>query len=259
MIRAALALVLVAVVLSAAPALAQDDGGSRFELEARLWAAAPGGEVLVIADELGTTIDLESDLGLGDDEAFEGRLTLRPSRRTKVYFAWTQLEFAGDEVLTRTIEFGGETFTLSTRIASLVDFDYGRAGFAWQFLASDDGRLRFGPLVEVKGFRGEASLAAPDVPLLPAVTEEFEAAVGAAGAALDFEPSERFQVFAEGSVVVGQDEGDATDLEAGLRFLATSRLAVLGGYRTFSVDAQEDDDVLDIDFDGAFAGVQLRF
>lgn len=252
---------LVALTLAPALASAQAESGPRFELEARAWAAAPSGEVQAISQSVGTIIDLDADLGLEDDEAIEGRLTLRPSARTKVYFAWQRLEFAGDEVLTRTIEFAGQEFTLSTRIVSLLDLDYGRAGFAWQFLGSGDGRLRFGPLVEVKAFRGEASLAAPDVLqlLLLEATEEFEAAVGAAGAALDLEPSERLHLFAEATVVVAADEGDATDVEAGLRFLFADSLALVGGYRRFSVDAEEDDDTFDLDIDGAFAGVQLRF
>ncbi len=257
--RSSIVLALASLAVVAGPLAAQTDAPSRFELEARLWATAPSGQVQAIEGEFGTIVDLESDLGLDDDEAIEGRLTLRPSRRTKVYFAWTQMEFPGDEVLTRTIEFAGETFTLSTRILSLVDLEYGRAGFAWQFLGSRDGRFRLGPLVEVKGFRGEASVEAPDIPLVPAAAEEFEAAVGAAGAALDLEPSPRLQVFAEATVVVGADEGDATDLEVGVRFLLADKLALLGGYRSFSVDAEEGDDTLDLDLDGAFAGLQLRF
>ncbi|MGH9464642.1 MAG: hypothetical protein ACRD0X_03280 [Thermoanaerobaculia bacterium] len=250
---------LVPLALAATPLVAQDADATRLELEARLWAAALSGEVQAVESDLGTIVDLESDLGLEDDEAIEGRLILRPSGRTRVHFAWARFDIAGDELLSRTIEFGGQTFTLTTRIVSAVDLDYGRAGFAWQFLGDDAGRWRLGPLVEVKGIRGEATLEAPDIPLLGPVTEEFEAAVGAAGAALDVEPSERLRVFAEATVVVGSDEGDATDFEAGLRFSLTDAFALVGGYRSFSVEAREEDDTLDVDFDGAFAGLQLRF
>lgn len=250
---------LVSLALAPALSAAQAESRPRFELEARAWAAAPSGDLQVIEGDFGTIIDLEADLGIEDDEAIEGRLTLRPSSRTKVYFVWTPLEFTGDTVLTRTIEFAGQTYTVSTRVLSLVDLEYGRAGFAWQFLGSDDGRWRLGPLVEIKGFRGEASLAAPDVPLSFDATEEFEAAVGAVGAVLDLEPAPRFHVFAEATVVVGADEGDATDVEAGLRFLLTDTFALVGGYRRFSVDAEEDDDTFQFDIDGAFAGLQLRF
>jgi hypothetical protein len=250
---------LVSLALVPALAGAQVESRPRLEIEARAWAAAPSGEIQAIEQSLGTIVDLESDLGLGEDETIEGRLILRPSGRTKVYFAWTRLEFSGDQVLTRTIEFSGQTFTPSTRVLSLVDLEYGRAGFAWQLFSSDDGRWRLGPLVEVKAFRGEASLAAPDVPLSFDATEEFEAAVGAAGAVLDLEPSPRFHVFAEATVVVGADEGDATDIEAGVRFLLTDTLALVGGYRRFSVDAKEDDDTFQFDIAGAFAGLQFRF
>ncbi len=252
----------IAGSLAAPAAFAQASEPPRIELEARLWSAEPSGDVRVVEGDLGTTIDLESDLGLEDDEALEGRLTFHPSRRTSVRLAWTNLTFSGDNVLSRTIEFNGETFTVATRVVSELDFDYGRVGFVWQFLGDEAGRFRFGPVVEAKGFRGEASIEAPDLLDLgieARESEEFEAAFGAAGLALDVEPTSRVHLFAEGTVVVAADEGDATDLEAGVRVLLVDQLAVTAGYRRFAIDAEEDDDDLDFDITGAFLGLNVRF
>lgn len=232
---------------------------SNVELEARLWSAALTGTVEVREGGLGTTIDLEDDLGIEDDEPVELRLTLRPSRRTQVRLAWTNLSFDGDEVLSRTIEFGGQTFTFSSRVVSQLDVDYARAGFAWQFLSNRDGTFRLGPLVEVKGFRGEASIAAPELPFPAAESEELEGAFGAVGAVLDIEAGRWVQVFAEGSYVVEADDAEGTDLEAGIRVLFAERLAAVVGYRSFSVEAAEDDDEFDLDIEGPYVGLTLRF
>jgi len=232
---------------------------SNVELEARYWLAEPSGTVEVHEGGLGTTIDLEGDLGIEEDEPVELRLTVRPSRRTQIRLAWTNLSFDGDNVLSRTIEFGGQTFSFSTRVVSHLDVDYARAGFAWQFLSNREGTFRLGPLVEVKGFRGEASIAAPDLPLPAEESEELEGAFGAVGAVLDIEAGRWVQIFAEGTYVLEADDAEGTDLEAGVRVLLGEHVSLVGGYRSFSVEAAEDDDDFDLDIEGPYAGVTLRF
>jgi hypothetical protein len=232
---------------------------SRVELEARYWSADLSGSVEVLEAGQGTTIDLESDLGVETDEPIELRLTLRPSRRTQIRLAWTNFAFEGDNVLTRTIEFSGQVFTLSTRVVSQLDVDYARAGFAWQFLSNREGTFRLGPLVEVKGFRGEASIAAPDLPFPAEESEELEGAFGAFGAVLDIEAGRYVQVFAEGTYVVEADDAEGTDFEAGLRVLFNHRIAAVAGYRSFSVEAVEDDDDFDLEIEGPYVGLTLRF
>ena len=232
---------------------------SNVELEARYWLAEPSGTVEVHEGGLGTTIDLEGDLGIEEDEPVEVRLTVRPSRRTQIRLAWTNLSFDGDNVLSRTIEFGGQTFSFSTRVVSHLDVDYARAGFAWQFLSNREGTFRLGPLVEVKGFRGEASIAAPDLPFPAQESEELEGAFGAVGAVLDIEAGRWVQIFAEGTYVLEADDAEGTDVEAGVRVLLGEHVALTGGYRSFSVEAAEDDDDFDLEIEGPYAGVTLRF
>lgn len=246
-------------MLLAVAASAPAQTPSKVELEARYWAAGLSGTVEVLEAGQGTTIDLEDDLGVEDASPIELRLTLRPSRRTQVRLAWTNLSFDGDDVLSRTIEFAGRTYTLSTRVVSQLDVDYARAGFAWQFLSNREGTFRLGPLVEVKGFRGEASIAAPDLPFPAEESEQLEGAFGAVGAVLDVEAGRRVEIFAEGTWVVQADDAEGADLEAGVRVLVARRLAVVAGYRSFSVDATEDDDHFDLDIEGAWVGLAVRF
>lgn len=228
-------------------------------LEARQWAADPSGQIRVDGSGAADTIDLTRDLGLEEDESLDGRLLIRPSRRTSVRFGWAPITLTGEQVVSRTISFMGSDFDISTRVVSDLEIDYGRLGFAWQFLSSRDGRFRFGPLVEAKGLRGTAILSAPDIPSPISESEEFEVAFASAGVALDLEPNERFHVFAEATVLVDDSEGDLDDIEAGVRFYATKTLAIVAGVKSLEIDATDDDDMLQMDLEGAFAGLSVRF
>lgn len=252
----AVALALVASQF-AIPADAQDR--VRFEFEANLWDPDASGSIRIIEQNIGATIDLESDLGLVGDEISDLRLTFHPSRRTEIRLTQVPLSYSGDQIVSRTLEFAGEVFTVSTRVVSVLDLDYFRAGFAWQFLASDDNRFRFGPLLEIKGFDGAASLAAPDLGAPISVSEEFEVAFGSAGVALDLEPTDRIHIFGEFSVLVGSDEGDQTEFEAGIRVQISGPLGVQAGFRSIELDFEDENDMIDLDIDGVFFGASLRF
>lgn len=249
------ALPLICLLAMAPAALA-----SSVEFEGRLWSPDLTGNLQVTTGITGSNIDLASDLGITDDEFPDGRFVWRPSRRTSLRLGYTSLSFDGDEVLERTITFAGSTFRVSSRVASALDLEYARFGFAWQFLSDRDGRFRFGPLVEAKGFRGEAAMTATGLTILPlTASEEFEVAFGAAGVVLDVEPSRKLAVFAEWTTLVGADEGDLTDAEAGVRYRPLRPLALSAGYRKIDIDVDDRDDLLRLDLDGLFFGVRLEF
>lgn len=256
-------LALLALVTAAigSPVLAQSarGRGPGVELEVRLWSPELSGQIEVREAGIGTRIDLDSDLGLQDDEFLEGRLSWRLTRRQKLRIGFMPLAYSGSQVVSRTIEFGGQTFALDARVDSDLDLEYGRVGWAWQFLATGDGAFRVGPLIEAKGFRGDAALAAETVVGGISASESFEAAFAAVGLALDLEPSSRLHVFAEATQLVGTDEGDFRDAEAGVRFLPTSRIGLVLGYRLFDLDAEEGDDFLDVEIEGFFFGADVSF
>ncbi len=242
--------------LTIAPAL----HASGVEFEVRLWSPDLGGRVQVGGLAAGTVIDLVSDLGFADDEMLEGRMIWRPSRRTSVRLSYASFEFAGDARLDRPVSFGGTTFQLDAQVASRLELEYGGLGLAWQFVSTPDGRLRLGPMVEARGLRGEAGISSHilgDLPLR--AREEFELAFAAAGAVLDYEPSDRLHVYAVWTAAVGADDGDLTDSEAGLRFYPIDTLALTIGYRRIEIDFADGNDVFNLDLDGPFFGGVLRF
>jgi hypothetical protein len=244
-------------LLAGAPRLAAET--PRVELEARLWDPGLSGQIQVLAEGFGTEIDLESDLGMSNDAFPDLRLTFHPSRRTVLRVAAVPLEYAGDSIVSRTISFGGQTFTVSTRVTSQLTLDYARVGFAWQFLSSADGRYRVGPLLEAKGFRGDAALAGPEIDPPVSVAEDFEAAFGSAGLLLDLDISDRVSAFGEYSTLVAADEGDQSDFELGVRVRLWQSLHAVGGIRSIQIQFEDGDNTIDVDMDGAFFGASLRF
>jgi hypothetical protein len=231
----------------------------RVELEARLWDPDPSGRIQVLAEGFGTEIDLAGDLGLSGDPVVDLRLTFHPTRRMVVRLAAVPLDYTGDSVVSRTITFAGQDFTVSSRVTSHVTLDYARVGFAWQFLSSSDGRFRVGPMVEAKGFRGDASLGGPDLNPPVSVSESFEAAFGSAGLLLDLEASDRVSVFGEWSTVVAADQGSESDFEIGARVRLWNALHAVGGIRSIQIRFEDGNDLIDVDMDGAFFGVSLRY
>ncbi|MDH3255227.1 MAG: hypothetical protein OEM62_09565 [Acidobacteriota bacterium] len=228
-------------------------------LEARQWSPSLSGEIRIDGSNLIDTIDLTEDLALQDDDAFGGRLLIRPSRRTLIRLGWVPLTLSGERVVTRTINFLGRDFNISSLVQSNLDLEYGRLGFAWQVLSADDGKYRIGPLIEAKGFRGEATLSAPDLPVPASETADFETAFASAGLIMDLEPSERFHVFAEGTILIDDSQGDLVDVEAGVRFFPTKLLAIVAGYRRLEIDAEDGTDLLVMNLEGVFFGASLHF
>ena len=229
-------------------------------LEARNWSADLSGGIRFEDNELLPLIDLDEDLGLEADESFEGRLVFRPSRRTMVRAAWAPLNYTGTRVFHRTIVFVGRTFKIDTKVESELELEYGRVGFAWQFISAGRSRFRIGPLIEAKGFRGTATLSTPDFLFITAPQqEEFETALPSAGLILDAEPTDQLHIFAEASVLVDTAEGDLLDAEAGIRYYPIDRLGITAGYRRLEVDAEHEGDLLELDIEGLFFGVALRF
>lgn len=250
-----LALVAATLLL---PAMAAADG-RHLDLEVRRWSPELEGQVRVPRAGLeGSRIDFAGDLGIGDEEFLDLRLRWYPSRTFFVRLAHTPIDYSGDRVVTRTLEFGGVTFPISARVASELNLDYTRAAAGWQFLNTDEGAFRLGPTLGVALFSGDAALSAPDLPRVLSERESFDVAFPLAGAALDVELTDAVHLFGEASVVFS-DDGELIDLEAGVRYFFFGRIALMGGWRSLTVDAEDGDERLDVDVEGLFFGLTLRF
>ena len=245
---------LVPVLLD--PAFAQYP---RVTVEARSWSPTLIGLVQAGDQNTGTLIDLESDLDLQPNDLFEGRLVAQLSRRNRFRLSYLKGDVPGDTLASRSFTFSDQDFTLSTRVVSNLDLEIARFGWVWQVFSSPRGKIQFGPLIEVKAIRGDASIGAPDVPLPLSAAESFEAGFVAAGLVLDYRLGRLFQLFAESSDLVDSGSGNWSDSEFGIRFTPLPKLEILVGQRHLEIDLEDGSDLLVMDFDGSFFGLGFKF
>lgn len=251
---------LAAAAVLACSTLAGAQERSAVSIEARLWTPDPSGTFTVIGGAPTENLDFKRDLGLDEDGAVEGQLAFRPSRRTLVRLGFLpELAIQGDQVVTRSITFLGQPFALSERIVTDLTFEYGRLGFGWMFISASNGKLRLGPLVEAKGFRGDLAISAPDSGIPVGVSESYEVAFGSAGVIAELEVGERVQLFAETTESITGDEGDVTETEYGVRVRVFSKLAVVAGVRTLEIDFTDVDEQFVFDLDGVFFSARASF
>jgi hypothetical protein len=245
------------LILTAGVSFAQND--VKVELEGRYWITDLSAKAKVTEDNIGTEVNFKDDLGIGDENFPEGRFTWYTGPNSKLRFAYTQISYSGDKNVKRTIEFGGEIYTVGTRVITDLDLQYVRLGWVWQFINIKNGTLKFGTLLEAKGFWIDASLEAPNQ--IPPIkeSEQFVAGLPTIGVALDINPHKIINIFGEISGMTAGKYGYFLDGEAGIKIIPLKNLSIIGGYRIFDIKAEDDPDFAKLRISGLFAGATLRF
>lgn len=233
--------------------------GQVVELEGRYWFTDLQASVKAKSASVpGTDINVHDDLGLKAADAPEGRLTFFAGSFSRIRLVYTHLNFEGDKPLSRTVTFEGSTFTANSRVVTEMEIHYGRVGWLWQPLTIP-GVLKFGGLLEAKGFFVDASLRSRGV--TPEVKQSvlFPLVLPTLGLALDLTPHRMLHVFAEASGLPAGDLGHIVDAEAGLRFVPIHFFSLSAGYRIFDVRVGKSDDFAKLRLTGPFVGASLRF
>jgi hypothetical protein len=243
------------LIVTTGVALAQD---TRVEFEGRYWITDLTGEAKVTEAGLaGTNINIEDDLGVEDEDFPDVRFTWYTGPNSKLRLAYNQISYDGDKNVEQTIQFSGNTYTMGARVITDLDVKYLRLGWAWQFVSTAEEKIKFGTLLEAKGFWVDTSLNAPSISVKE--SEKFAAGVPTVGVALDINPHRAVNIFSEVSGIPGGKYGYFLDAEAGVKIIPTRNLSIIGGYRIFDVKAKEDEDHAKIKIAGPFVGATLRF
>jgi hypothetical protein len=250
---------LVVALLAVIPCVASAQSDITVEFEGRYWITNSKGKATVADNDIGTDINFKSDLGIKDENYPEGRFTWYTGPNSKIRLAYTQVGYNGDEIVERTIEFGGKTYTVGTRVITDVDVKYLRIGWAWQFINIGKGMVKLGTLLEGKGVWIKASLEAPN--LVPSVKESEKLLFGlpTIGIALDINPYKMINIFGEVSGLPAGNYGYMYDGEAGIKFIPIKYFSILGGYRICEIKAKSDTDYAKLTVYGPFVGATLRF
>lgn len=243
--RTAIAVALFCAAASPAPA-------SMVEFEGRYWMP----DLDAQASVRGSEVDLQSDLGVGDEDFPEGRLTWNTGPDSRITFSYTRTDFSGDRTLTRAIQYQGQTYTAGARAVSDFDLDYGGAVWAWQFLDLFE-TVKLGPVAGIKAARADLSLDAPSLNIRE--DEDFLGAAPVAGAALDVSLVKILNIFAEVSGMAAGGYGHIIDAEAGVKVIPVDSLVLSAGYRVIDFSLEDGHDFADVRLQGPFAALSLRF
>lgn len=232
---------------------------TKVEFEGRYWITDLTAKTKVTENNIGTDVDFKSDLGVKDENFPEGRFIWYTGPKSKLRLAYTQISYNGDKNVERTIEFGGETYIVGTRVITNLDVKYLRLGWVWQFINVAEGKVKFGTLLEAKGFWIDTTLEAPN--MVPPIKESEKFAIGlpTIGAALDINPHKIVNIFAEISGLPGGKYGYFFDGEAGIKIIPIKNLSIMGGYRIFDIKAKDKPDYAKLKISGPFIGATLRF
>jgi len=172
--RSTFALVAFAVMLALLPApafaqfqprpLADPATGERYHIEAAAGFWFPTSDISISSQSLGilgSTIDFKKDLGLTDRHFPELHLELRPATRHKFRLQYIPIKYDQSAVLTRTLVFNGQSYTIGRSVNSTLDWNAYRIGYEFDFISRDRG---FGGFVlDLKYTDVTATLASPIV------------------------------------------------------------------------------------------------
>ncbi len=89
---------------------------------------------------------------MADEKFPQGRFTYQSQGRSRLRFTYTPIEYNGDATVSRTLTFGGESYTAGTRVISNVRIQHLQLGWAYQFVNVHNGVFKLGTLIEANGF-----------------------------------------------------------------------------------------------------------
>ena len=161
---------LIAAVALPSTALAQADDrppstraiGEEYHIEVGGAIWRPGLFGLIASEQfgiVGTQIDFVSDLGFKKTQFMDGRLVLRPSKKSKFRFQYTPVSYTADSTLKRQIIFNGILYPVNVPIKSTFDWKVWRVGYEFDFFYTDRGYVGF--LIEGRYTQMSASLKSP--------------------------------------------------------------------------------------------------
>jgi len=255
--RLAVALVLFAV-------LSCGSAASAFEVGVRgaYWFPTFSGEFRLDSNGTqGTLVDVQDDLGVDDENFFFGEAWLWVGDH-HLTLSGMKIDYSGDETLSDPIVFGGTTFPPGVRAESSLEYLMLDLSYQYDLVDLENFLAGFslGPILQVKYMDGEVKMKGRE-PVTGFQVEESE--------------NFRFPIPMLGvgaHVGILADWVEARGKAAGMTYQGNSLieamgeigvtpfpfLEIVGGYRYFSIDVDEQDVVLDFKQHGPYVGLSLK-
>jgi outer membrane protein len=232
---------------------------SAFEIGARGYYWFPSLDGTVQADEasiIGTTIDFENDLAI-EDEDFPSVEAFVGVGKHHLDLGYTKIDYSGSNVLTRTIIFNGETYPISSLVSSSIEYKMIDFHYQYDLIDLENALAGFslGGVIQVKYLDGEVSLKTTGLD----EKEDFTLPIPMVGLNLHIGIiADILEARVRGTIMTYS--GDLMyELMADLSFTPLPFIDIHGGYRTFVIDVEEEDVILDYNMSGPYVAITISF
>ena len=232
---------------------------SAFELGVRgyYWFPKLSGDIRVDnAGINGTVLDLEDDLGI-DSKSYPVVEVFSGLGKHHLSFAFYNLDYDGDTVLTKDIYFNGKLFHANERIVSSLKYDNYDVMYRYDLIDLENflagGSL--GLVARMMVFDGSASIASASVTTgrnftlpIPMVGANFHVGI--------LKDLMQARLLVAG---IGYRDNTAFDGRAEISLTPFPFLDIHGGYRFLKINADQDDVNLDFDNSGLYVALTISF
>lgn len=228
-----------------------------FGVRGHYWAASLDGSVKVDeGDIIGEKIDFEQDLGIGDErlpalEVFIG------GGNHHLSLIYTDVEYSGSNVITRDIVFSGETYSFGSLTTSSIEYQTMDLSYQYDLINAENMLAGFslGAVFQVKYFNGEVRLQTTGID----EKENFTLPVPMIG--LNFHMgilADLLEARVRGTGV-SYSGNHIYELLGELSLTPLPFVEIHGGYRTFTIDIDEDEVTFDYVMSGPYIALTIGF
>jgi len=230
-----------------------------FEIGARGYYWFPSLDGNVKVDEagiIGTTIDFENDLGI-EDENYPSFEVFLGGGRHHFSLTYTDIDYSGRKTLTRDIVFNGETYSISDPVTSFIEYKMMDLHWQYDFLNLENVLAGFslGVVFQIKYLDGNVGLKTTGID----EKEDFTLPIPMIGLNLHIGMLADVLEARVRGTAIGYGGNTIYELMADISWTPLPFLDIHGGYKSFVIDIEEDDVILDYDMSGPFVALTVSF
>jgi outer membrane protein len=223
------------------------------------WFPSLDGNVRVDEAGIGTTVDFDNDLGIDDEnypcvEAFVGLGNHHLS------LAYTDIDYSGKETLTRKIYFRGELYAVGDVVDSSIEYRMIDLHYQYDFLDLENILAGFslGGVFQVKYLEGDVSLKTTTGVAIDE-EEDFTLPIPMLGLNLHVGILADILEARVRGTFIGYSGNTIYEVMGDISWTPFPFIDIHGGYKTFVIDIDEDDVILDYDMSGPYVALTVSF
>jgi hypothetical protein len=243
------------------PPVQLPDKRTKGEFEVRYWFSRPRLSARVSDTIGGTPVNGLAGIDLDSTNMPEPRFVGYITRANKIRVDYLKMSAQGTASDISVQVPGVDTFfgdlDLDSLATAKLDIQQFRVGYAFQGLNINN-KVRVGPLVEVRGYKFNASVSSP-ANVFSGITEEYYAGMVTAGADLKIAPTSWMEIDSVISAIHLGGLGRVIDFDTSAKYFFHKNVAASGGYRFLRLRVEDQSNLGELRIHGPFAGIAFRF